>query len=298
VSAGPQENIALPADAPPLQWAQAFGLRRIGLRPPLRPYLSSLWQRRFFTWAYARAQNDAVNSENRLGQLWQLLNPVLNVAVYFLVFGVIFKQSKAIPNFLAFLVIGVFTFTFTQKATLAGAKAITNNLGLVRALHFPRAVLPASVTIRELITHGYAILVMLAIVLLTREPLTWRWLLLPAIVALQTVFNLGLVFFFSRLTDHVVDVGEFLPFAVRVWFYLSGVVYVIQDFSRGTVKTIMEANPASIYIELTRGALMQSYNEQYPTPAKYWVYGLVWAVVTVIVGFLYFWRAEASYGRG
>jgi teichoic acid transport system permease protein len=60
------------------------------------------------------------------------------------------------------------------------------------------------------------------------------------------------------------------------------------------VRILLEANPAAVYIELVRGALMASH----PVLPHVWVLGAGWAVVAFAAGFVHFWRAEERYGRG
>ena len=136
--------------------AAKYGLKQSGKRPPLFEYAAQLWQRRHFVTGYATAKNRAMYSDARLGQLWQLLTPILNVAVYFFVFGILFTQSKDVPDFLLFLVVGVFLFNFLQTAMLYGSRSISDQLVLIRALHFPRACLPISATIIQLQQIGRA----------------------------------------------------------------------------------------------------------------------------------------------
>lgn len=71
-----------------------------------------------------------------------MLTPLLNVGVYYLVFGVIFGARRGIPNYTAFLVAGVFVFSFTERSILVGAKGMADNLALIRAMYCPRTCLP------------------------------------------------------------------------------------------------------------------------------------------------------------
>ena len=84
------------------------------------------------------------------GQLWQVLTPLLNAGVYFLIFGLLLHINRGIPNYLAFLVTGVFVFNFTQRAFISTSTVITDSLPLIRALQFPRASLPLAYVIIEL----------------------------------------------------------------------------------------------------------------------------------------------------
>lgn len=285
----------------PAALADRHGLTPIGQQPALRTYMASLWERRYFMITFARSRIAAENAESRLGQLWQVLNPLLNAAVYYLVFGVILGANKNIDNYIAFLITGVFIFAFTQRTIMSGSRSISGNLGLVRALHFPRAVLPFAKVIEELIKTGTSLIVLAVIVLGTGEPLTGQWLLLAPVILLQLMFSAGLALIFARLTADVRDIAQFLPFALRIWMYLSGVMYSIRLFVEDrdispVIEWVLIGNPAAVYIELARDALMAT--DQTNAPIWTWYLAIGWAVVMLPLGFLFFWRAEARYGRG
>jgi teichoic acid transport system permease protein len=279
--------------------AERAGLSPIGRQPSLISYVRSVWERRYFLAAFARSRLAADSSESRLGQLWQVLNPLLNAGVYYLIFAVILKTTNSIQNYVPFLITGVFIFGFTQRVIQSGAKSITGNLGLVRALHFPRAVLPLSTVLEELLKTGTSLVVLSVIVLAYGEPLTWAWLQLPAVIGLQLLFSAGIALIFARLTTSIRDVAQFLPFAMRIWMYLSGVMYSIPAFvsrhdGHEWAVVLLQINPAAVYIQLARGSLMKSA----PAAVTDWYLGIAWAVVAFVVGFIFFWRAESSYGRG
>src|SRR5260370_10713046 len=121
-------------------------------------------------------------AEASIGQLWQVLTPLLNSAVYYLIFGVLFKANRGISNYTAYLVIGVFIFAFTERSIVVGSSAIRANITLIRALHFPRACLPLAYVIVEFQQLLLSMVVLVAIVLCTGEPPTWYLLLLfPAL---------------------------------------------------------------------------------------------------------------------
>jgi teichoic acid transport system permease protein len=236
-------------------------------------------------------------SRTRLGQIWQLLTPLLNAGVYLLLFGVLLNTSRGVDNFVAFLVIGVFIFHFSQRSVRHGADSVSSNLGLIRALHFPRATLPLAYALTELQQFFAALVVMAGVVLATGEPLTVRWLLVPVAVALQSVFNAGLALIAARVVAQAPDVNKVLPFFLRTWLYTSGVFYSIPVHTAGApgwVRTVLEVNPGAVYIDLVRTALLSHHD---PLPYS-WPLAVAWAVVALVVGFVFFWRAETRYGRG
>ncbi len=272
------------------------GLQRAGARLPVVEYTQRLWQRRWFVAAYASATNASGFEGSFLGQAWQLLTPSLNILVYYLIFGLLLHTNRGVPNFIAFLSVGVFVFTFCTASLVTGSKAITKNLGLVRALQFPRAVLPVSTTLVALMQLVYSLFVMVPILLLSGVTPTWRWLeLVPAIVV-QSLFCLGLSFTVARIGARIPDTTQILPFVARVWMYASGVMYSVQVFTTGHpswVGAVLTHNPGYVYLALARHALLPGN----PAPLTLWLTALAWAVGTLVMGYLYFWRGEEEYGN-
>jgi teichoic acid transport system permease protein len=310
--------------------AARYGLRPSSAQPGLVSYLRMVWQRRHFILAYATARNVSMYTEARLGQLWQVLTPLLNSGVYYLIFGVLFKANRGISNYLAFLVTGVFIFAFTERSIVVGSSAIRANITLIRALHFPRACLPLSYVLVEFQQLLLSMVVLFAIVLGTGEPLTWYWLLLVPTLLLQATFNMGAALLIARVGAGAQDISQLVPFLLRVWRYFCGVMYSIAALPATLpewAKNVISFNPAAVYISLTRYAIMATFRADAPgakpynaarcaifnakkipalqaychpdiLPSQLWLAGLGWAIVTLAAGVLYFWQAETRYGRG
>jgi teichoic acid transport system permease protein len=271
-------------------------LERAGARLPIDEYSRRLWHRRWFVAAYSNASNAVGYERSFLGQAWQVLTPLLNIAVYYLIFGLLLHTNRGIPNYIAFLSVGVFFFAFCTSSMVSGSQSITNNVGLVRALQFPRAVLPVSTTLVALLRLLYSLLVLIPIVLISGEPVTWRWLELAPAIALQALFCLGLAFAVARIGARIPDTTQVLPFVSRVWLYMSGVMYSIQAFAQGHagwVSAVLTLNPGSVYLALVRNALLVGSPA---TPAT-WLIAIAWAFGTLATSYLYFWRGEEKYGN-
>lgn len=273
----------------------AGSLVRVGTKPGATEYLRSLWVRREFALAIPSAELRAQHRNTVLGGVWHLLNPILQIGVYFLVFGVLLDVSRGVDNFLGFLTIGVFIFHFTSKSINAGAKSITSNEGLIRTISFPRAILPLSVVLSELAAFGYALVAMIGGLVLTGEAIGPTWLLLLPILFLQLLFNLGAAMFVARLSSHFRDVQQVLPFVLRMWLYLSGVIWPASRFTEELphLAWMLQLNPAYVYIELVRDA-MQDNTLGDP---RLWLSAVAWAVVSLVVGFLFFRARENEYGH-
>ncbi|MEV5560971.1 ABC transporter permease [Nonomuraea wenchangensis] len=286
--------------------AKRYGLRRAIARPRFPVYVRQLWERRHFILTYATSRNVSKYSNSTLGQLWQVLTPLLNAAIYFLMFGLILGGSKNIENYPAFLLTGMFIFTYTQRTVTAGAKSITGNLSMIRALHFPRASLPLAYTIQELQQLAISMSVLLVLVVATGEFPTWFWLMIPVVLLLQTMFNIGAGLVVARLGASMRDLNQLLPFITRTWLYASGVFFSIQAKVVGSaglpqwVADLMYLNPAASFIEWMREILIKSHNPElgHHPPTMVWMSCVFWAVFALGFGFWYFWRAEERYGRG
>jgi teichoic acid transport system permease protein len=280
--------------------AARYGLAVSGARPGLRVYVQQLWARRHFITAYSRAKVSAQYTQARLGQLWQVMTPLLNAAVYYLIFGLLLGTSRGVDNYIPFLVTGVFIFTFTQSSVLAGTKAISGNIGLVRALHFPRASLPISITLQQLQQLLMSMGVLLVIVVMSGEVPSASWLLVIPALILQSVFNAGLAMAMARLGSKITDLSQLMPFLLRTWMYTSGVMYNLSAKLHDAphiVKFLLEINPIAIYIDLMRFALIDSFTAA-QLPPHVWLLAGLWALFAGVGGFVYFWKAEEEYGRG
>jgi teichoic acid transport system permease protein len=283
------------------QLARKHGLTAAGRLPSLGEYTRQLWKFRHFIWEFAGAKVSASLGETRLGLLWQVLTPLFNAAVYYLIFGVLIETRRGVDNFVAYLCIGVFIFGYTSSSVQAGVQAVTSNLGLIRALHFPRASMPIAVALIEARNMMASMGVLVVIVLGFGEPITVEWLLvLPALI-LQTIFNAGAAMLVSRLGSKLHDLRQLIPFIMRVWLYGSAVIYPVENFERRihhpVLLAVIEANPLLVFVELMRHALMEGVKLA-NSPVVLWLEAIAWTLVVGVGGYVYFWRGEKGYGRG
>lgn len=271
---------------PPLRDAHAT--MRIG------PYLAGLWERRSYVWyeSLSELRNRQVTSV--LGNLWHLLNPALNIAVYYVIFGLLLEVDRGIDNFILFLATGLFVFQITQKTTTDGARSIIANRGLLKAIKFPRAMLPLTAAVTELIAALSTFLVLFAVAILTGQAPRWAWALLVPLIVVQFVFNLGAALIAARLTTHFGDIIQILPFFFRLMLYASGVIFSMDAFvDEGSwVRALFVVNPIYCFITFGRWCVMGS-DVDFGVIAS----GSVWAVAMLVIGFTFFRAAEESYSH-
>ncbi|ROS78551.1 ABC transporter permease [Cellulomonas sp. PhB143] len=290
----PQERDALVAE---------HGLTRMGVRPPLRKYVRQLWERRAFIGVLATSKSQARNQNSYLGQLWAVLNPLLNAAVYVIMFGLILQSTRGMSNGIAFIVVGTFMFRFFEQSVVAGSRSISGNVNLVRSVHFPRAVLPISQVLSELTTLVPALIVMGIIAFSSQYipgqgpvPLDWSWILVLPAVALLWLFSTGCAFLVGRWVAITPDLKNLIPFVMRFLMYGSGVLFSITlRVGDGPFGVALEHQPVAVYLYLARAAITDE--PSIPPDVTMWWWGIGWALAFLVVGFLVFWRGEERYGR-
>jgi len=260
---------------------------------PLGTYLRSLWQRRDYIIQAPLNELRVEQANTVLGNVWLILNPALQVGVYFLVFGLIIDARRGVDDYIVFLTIGVFTFFFSQRVILKCAGSIQQSVGLIRAMRFPRAVLPLGTIVGGVIAFVPAFGVMLVVTLSYGNLPTLRWLTLPGIFAIQVIFTAGAGFLVARMNHLYGDLENTLPFVFRLFFYLSGVLYSVDRYVEDeTFRRLFAFNPFYDYLSMWRWALLDI-----ETSSTVWIGGTVWAVVAIVGGFSVFRAAEGNYGR-
>jgi teichoic acid transport system permease protein len=244
------------------QLAARYGLKLSGARPSLRAYLAMLWQRRHFIVGYATARNVSMYTEARLGQIWQVLTPLLNAGVYYLIFGLLFEAARGVAHYPAFLITGVFVFAFSERSIVTGSNVMRANIQLIRALYFPRASLPLAYVIVELQQMLVGMVVVAVVMVVSGQYPSLYWLLLIPAILLQTMFNTGAALIVARLGGSIADVSELIPFFLRISRYFCGVMYLIITLPAALSnweKQVLSLNPFAVFISLVRVAFMGSY---------------------------------------
>lgn len=270
-------------------------LRRLSARPGLGKYLAQLWQRRHFIWAEARNKAFSRGRDMYLGRAWIVLQPILDTAVYILVFGVVLNISKNIDYFIGYLVIGVIFFNFITRGLNSGAGLIQSSKGMISSFSFPKAALPISLTVKQLLDNVAPALVGLLIAFLYHglTP-SLAILTVPVFFLMIHLFSLGAMLIVARITAFVPDLKALVSTFTRGLFFVSGVFFDIHRFdSNETIQSIMLANPAYQFLTAVREATIY----QTVPPLGRWLYLAAWTFGLLIIGLIFFWEAEERYAR-
>lgn len=275
------------------------GLSPVGVRPPLGQYLRELWDRRHFIWMDSRHRLATKNSRTRLGRVWLILRPILDAALYFVVFGVLITGARGgIENFAAYVVVGILMFQSTMRSLSQGPGLIRSGGAMIRAFSFPRAAIPLSWAIRDALQMRYTLPVALIMIMVIppNEMPGLAWLLVLPIFALQMMLNLGISLLMARIGFVFPDASQLMGVVARFLMYGSGVIFPVEHylgrFDHPFFTVVVEANPIYHMLQLYRTALIDNA----PAPVSSWIIFAAWSVGMLILGFLVFWQGEASYG--
>ncbi len=263
-----------------------------------RSYLSQLWERREFAWYMAMGNLKARNASTGLGLFWWVLNPLLLGAVYYIVFGIIVPVGRD----LAYLLSGMFAFYFTSTSVTGGANSILSNARLLVNVSFPRLILPVVAVIESGIGFLASLVALYVIIgpiqfLFTGEgvwpSLTTLWLL-PIIFPIHTLFNLGLAALAGRIAVPFRDVNNLIPYLLRLWLYLSPIIYGPAFIERLEEPWIgfYQLNPMVPILGVYRSALLG-----YPFVASELLWSAVWAAGVGLVAIVAFVKYEGRMAR-
>lgn len=194
-----------------------------------------------------------------LGVLWYLLNPIVLMGAYALVFSVLLRVAD-VPDYPLFLLVGLIVWIFFAQTLLAATPSLVTNAALIRKVRFPREAIPASVATVQLITFLVMLALVTPVALAVRGTLQPALALLPLIVALLFCLVLGLSLAASVLHAHYRDVEPVLGAALLPWFFVTPIFLPI-DHMPGVSKhrllgdALQWGNPIAPFVAAVRDVL-------------------------------------------
>jgi len=191
-----------------------------------------------------------------LGIGWYLINPLVLMGAYALVFEVLLDVAH-IPDYPIFLLAGLIVWVFFSQALLAAAPSLVLNAPLVRKVRFPRETIPASVAAVQLVTFLAMLVLLLPVALVLRDSLDPALLLLPVVVVFLFCLVLGLSMLVSVLHAHFRDVEPVLAAGLLPWFFLTPLYLPIEKFpgidDHEFIGDLLEwGNPIAPFVESVR----------------------------------------------
>ena len=188
-----------------------------------------------------------------LGVLWSFINPLLQVAVYPIVFPYIMRIQQ--DHYLQYLIIGIIPWTFFTTVITQGMITVRMNAGIIKKVYFPREILPISVTLSGLVNFFISCIIIVLFCVFGGLGISWHILLLPLIALIQFIFTLGLVFGLSAINIYIKDTEYIVQFLINMLFYGTPILYSTELFPE-KMRWLLYANPLTELIEAYRDIFM------------------------------------------
>ena len=244
-----------------------------------------------------------------LGRIWSFVNPLATVAVFALIFGVVFRGSvdpglhSGIDSFALWIGIGVICWSFLSGAILSGMNALVNNAALLTKVYFPREALIYSAILALAVDFIFELIVLVLVSAFMGGIAVFA--MIPALIVITffvALFSTGLSLILSITVVYFRDITHLWQIFNQVWMYASGVVFSLSMldsveeslFAKGwswhsepiPLTTIFRLNPAETFLEAYRACL---YDFTLPSlPVTLACIG--WSVVVFALGTWFFKR--------
>lgn len=275
--------------------------RRGAVRPGpiglLREALVEVTQRRRLIRYLVQADIRKKGADTLLGNLWWVLDPLLQMAVYVVLVSVVFNRGTA--DYPLFIFAAILPWKWFQSTVQDAITSVTGADRLIRQIQFPKLVLPVASAGAGVVNFLFGLIPLAALMLLLyRDRLSATLLLIPLIAVVQFVFNLAIAVGLAAINVFYRDVGNLSRHALRLWFYLSPSLYGIEDLRRASgeipvVGDLLLANPFAILFTAYRDVI---YDERIPDWTGL-IALLVASLILLAVTTLLFKRVEPSFAK-
>jgi teichoic acid transport system permease protein len=234
------------------------------------------WRR---TLRLANFEYRAQNNGTWLGFLWNFLNPILQIAVYWLVFAI--GLNRGAPqngySYIIWMIVGIIPWFFINNCLMATAMSFYKYNGIISHMFIPLSIIPVKTVISEFIEHCWNMLVVFIIFFASGYRVTINVLYLLYYAFAAIAFFIGYSLIVSAITVLYLDFQKLLSSFVRLLFFITPIVWTHDNLSPN-LKTVLRLNPLGYIIEGYRGSILYGSDLLYN-----WKYGIYFWIVTLIL---------------
>jgi len=249
--------------------------------------LGELWDSRdllfFMVWRDLKGRY----RQTALGPVWFILQPLMSMVLYSLIFGWIAKLPSDNQPYTVFTYVALLPWDFFSDAVNSGTNSLLGSMSLISKVYFPRLIIPLSQVISSLVDFAISFVILLIMMIYYRIQPTWGVLLIPFYLLLAAMAGMGIGLWFSGIIVRFRDFGQVVGFLVRLLMYAAPVVYSM-SIVPAEWRTLYSLNPVTAVVEGFRWALLGN------GLAPDWKLAVTAAVVVVVFvsGLLNFKRVE------
>ena len=225
-----------------------------------------------------------------LGVIWSFLNPLLQIAVYAIVFQMILKNPQ--ENYVVFLCCGLIPWTFFSTAISRSAFTMIENGNILKKVYFPREILPISIVTSEAANFLISTIIILAFVIFSGIGITKYILVYPLIFIAQYLLLIAISFIVSSVCVYVRDLQHFIGIFLQLLFYATPIVYSVETLPPEAA-WILKLNPMTYIIEGYRDIF---YNQTMPDIQSILILIAI-VLVAIVIGYLIFNKLQKGFAE-
>jgi lipopolysaccharide transport system permease protein len=221
-----------------------------------------------------------------LGFSWAILQPLIQIVIFTVVFGKVAKVSTDGIPYVLFTSVAIIPWTYMSQAMTQSSQSLVTGQNMLGKIYFPRLIFPITPVLARLVDFLISVLIVFAVSLYYRILPTWNLLLFPLFFVLMISISAGVGMWLSAMAIRFRDVKYAMPFAVRMLMYTAPIVYSASSIPK-TYRIFYSLNPLVGVIEGYRACLLGT-----PMPWPYIWPGAITALILLISGAFYFQRME------
>jgi lipopolysaccharide transport system permease protein len=187
--------------------------------------------------------------------LWIILQPLMSMLLYTLVFGVIAQLPSDGQPYVVFSYVALLPWGFFSQAFGDGVNGLTSGMSISSKVYFPRLIMPFANVISSLVDLAISFVILLGMLFYFGITPTWGVVLLPVFLLIAGITGLGFGLWFAGPIVKYRDVGQFTSYLMRAWMYAAPVVYSIDIVPKNWL-WLYRLNPMTGVIEGFRWALL------------------------------------------
>ena len=235
-----------------------------------------------------------------LGFLWSLLNPLLLMGVFTVVFTIMLPNYR-VPNFPVFVLCALLPWNFFSASVMGSLDSITGNSHLIKKVYFPREILTISKVLSNFVNFMLSLPVLILLLVFFHMPITWWILYLPLVMLVHMLFTLGVTLILATLNVFYRDTGVIMEVLMLAWFFLTPIFYPIDLLPEWAVamgvtlpvrRLTYILNPMASIVASYRSVLYGFTNGSPPAPPApdFFARTALTSLICFIVGYAVFTR--------
>jgi lipopolysaccharide transport system permease protein len=256
---------------------------------------TSSWQ--IFDWQELRQYKDLFASmvlreikvlyaQTILGFSWAILQPLIQIVIFTIVFGRVAKVSTEGFPYIVFSTVAIIPWTYMSQALTQSSQSLVSGQGMLGKIYFPRLIFPITPVLARLVDFLVSLILLLPLMLYYHIMPTWRLLLLPLFILMMVMIPAGVGMWSSSMAIRFRDIKFAMPFCIRMLIYSAPIVYSAAAISEKH-RLLYSLNPIVGVIEGFRACLLGT-----AVPWAFIIPGMITSLLLFFSGALYFKRME------